>query len=380
MSGLPRILEVAHQKGAYPVVVQAGLLETIGGWLRPHLPRSKATIVSDENVWRAHGGRLSAALAASNIEMTPIILPAGEPSKSWATLASLIDKLTDLETERTDTLIGFGGGVVGDLSGFAAAILKRGCNHIQIPTSLLAQVDSSVGGKTGINTAQGKNLVGAFHQPSAVLIDPQVLSTLPERELRSGYAEIVKYGLIGDADFFSWCEGSGAALIAGDVECRAHAIAKSVEAKASIVREDEKEISGRRALLNFGHSFGHALEAETGFSNRLLHGEAVSIGMCLALRFSASRGFCTWTEVGRAGSHLHSLKLPTRISDIGLETSGALLAAHMRHDKKSAGGELRLILVRGIGCAFLEGGVPISGIEDFLTSELEREIEDAPLR
>jgi 3-dehydroquinate synthase len=250
---------------------------------------------------------------------------------------------------------------VGDLAGFAAALLKRGCRYVQIPTSLLAQVDSSVGGKTGINMTAGKNLVGAFHHPSLVLIDPDVLDTLAHRELRAGYAEVVKYGLIGDPDFFAWCEANGPALLAGAPGARHHAIARSVAAKAAIVAADERETNGRRALLNLGHTFGHALEAEAGFSDRLLHGEAVAIGMALAFRYSARRGLCSEREAARVVAHLDGVGLPTRF-----DADPAALVARMRHDKKSQGGRVPLILARGIGQAFLDAESDLAEVEAFL--------------
>jgi 3-dehydroquinate synthase len=252
--------------------------------------------------------------------------------------------------------------VVGDLAGFAASILKRGCGVVQVPTSLLAQVDSSVGGKTAINVAAGKNLVGTFHQPALVLIDPATLDTLPPRELRAGYAEIVKYGLIGDPDFFAWCEGHGAALIAGDGPARLHAIATSVAAKAAIVAQDERETGGRRGLLNLGHTFGHAIEAEAGYSGRLLHGEAVAIGLVLAFRFSAERGLCPPQDADRVAAHLEAVGLPIRC-DMNAEA----LIRRIRQDKKaSGGGALPFILVRGIGAAFLERSVDLADVRAFL--------------
>jgi 3-dehydroquinate synthase len=255
--------------------------------------------------------------------------------------------------------------MIGDLAGFAAAIFKRGCGYVQVPTSLLAQVDSSVGGKTAINAGAGKNMVGAFHQPSFVLIDPAALDTLPERQLRAGYAEAVKYGLIGDAGFFAWCEENGASLIAGDPEARLHAIEASVRAKAAIVAEDEHETRGRRALLNLGHTFAHALEAEAGFSDELLHGEAVAIGIALAFRFSAERGLCPAADADRVARHFESVGLPTCPSG-----SASALAAHMAHDKKASGGRLRLVLARGSGQAFVADDVEVADVESFLHRQI----------
>ena len=294
--------------------------------------------MTDENVWAALGSRLEAAF--DGIRLDAIVVPPGEGSKSWDGLEQVVERLISLGVERSDTILAFGGGMVGDLAGFAAAILKRGCAYVQVPTTLLAQVDSSVGGKTAINTEAGKNMVGAFHQPAAVIVDPLTLDTLPARELRAGYAEVVKYSLIGDPAFFAWCEANGAALLVGDPAARLHAIESSVRAKAAIVAEDERETSGRRALLNFGHTFGHAIEAETD----LLHGEAVSIGMAMAFRLSVEHGLCPPGDAERAIAHLDSVGLPT-----ATDVDPALLAARMAHDKKGGA----LVLVRGIGRAFL---------------------------
>ncbi len=271
----------------YEVHVRSGLLSDLVALCGDRLRKARVPIVTDSTVHAAWGAELEAALTAHG--HTPVwhILPPGEASKSWEQLAATTDWLLAEEVERGDHIIALGGGVIGDLTGFAAAILKRGCQFIQLPTTLLAQVDSSVGGKTAINTAAGKNLIGAFHQPALVLADLAVLDTLPRRQLLAGYAEVVKYGLLGDADFFAWCEANAAAMLAGDAEAREYAVAHSVAAKARIVAADERETLGLRALLNLGHTFGHALEAQTGFSDRLLHGEAVALGMVLAARYSA---------------------------------------------------------------------------------------------
>jgi 3-dehydroquinate synthase len=350
-------VEVALGARSYKVLIESGLLERAGEALAPFAGKGKLVVISDEIVWALQGGRLG-------LDAEPILLPPGEGSKSWAALEALLDRLLALGVERGDHLVAFGGGVVGDLVGFAAGILKRGCGLIQIPTTLLAQVDSSVGGKTGINTAAGKNLVGAFHQPAAVLIDPACLDTLPLRQLRAGYAEVVKYGLLGDADFFAWCEANGERLIAGQPDAREYAIRVSVAAKAAIVAEDEREISGRRALLNLGHTFAHALEAETGFSDALLHGEAVALGMALAFRFSAERGLCPAEDADRVAAHLDAAGLPTRLDAI--PASGETLVAHMRHDKKASGGRLPFILARGIGEAFVDKGIDLAEVAAFL--------------
>jgi len=354
-------VEVALGARSYDVTIEDGLLDRAGEALRPYARDGRLVVVSDDNVWAAQGGRL----AAAGLEIALVTVPAGEASKSWIRLAALVNRLLELGVERGDHVVAFGGGVVGDLAGFAASVLKRGCAWVQVPTSLLAQVDASVGGKTGINAAAGKNLVGAFHQPAAVLIDPSALDTLPERELRAGYAEVVKYGLIGDSGFFAWCEAHGAALLAGDSAARAHAIETCVRAKAAIVAADERETEGRRALLNFGHTFGHALEAEAGFSGRLLHGEAVALGMVLALRFSVRRGLCPAADAERAAAHLHAAGLPTKLD----QADAASLVAHIARDKKSKGGRVPFVLTRGIGAAFVDRSVELAEVEEFLRRE-----------
>jgi 3-dehydroquinate synthase len=300
------------------------------------LPATRLFLVTDENVARAGWpDRLLGAFIGR------FVLAPGEASKTLATVERLLDAMIEAGMGRADHVVAVGGGVVGDVAGFAASLLKRGCNWIAVPTSLLAQADSAVGGKTGVNAPQGKNLIGAFHSPSLVLIDPTALATLPGPELRAGYAEVVKYGLIADADFFSWCEANGAALIAGDSQARRFAVETCVRAKAALVAGDERDLKGRRALLNFGHSFGHAIEAETG----VRHGEAVAIGMAMALRLSVERGLCPSADAERAIAHLEAVGLPTE-TDADL----ARLAQRMAHDKKGAA----LVLSRGIGKAFLE--------------------------
>ncbi|MDQ8755573.1 3-dehydroquinate synthase [Sphingosinicella sp. LHD-64] len=356
-----RRIDVALGDRSYPILIESGLLGRADEVLGPFVRGDRIVVVTDENVWAARGAKLDAGA-----EIVPIVLPAGEATKSWGQLAALLDKLLELAVERSDHIVAFGGGVIGDLVGFAAAILKRGCGFVQIPTTLLAQVDSSVGGKTAINVPAGKNLVGAFHQPSLVLIDPDCLDTLPPREVRAGYAEVVKYGLIGDPGFFDWCEANGAALLAGDAAARTQAIAVSVAAKAAIVGEDERETSGRRALLNLGHTFGHALEAETGFSDRLLHGEGVAAGMALAFRFSAERGLCPPEDADRTANVLAEAGLPTTLAGAGVAADGARLTAHMLHDKKASGGTLPFILARGIGRAFVDKSVDLADVAAFL--------------
>ncbi len=354
-------IDVALGARSYAVLIDHGLIERAGELLAPYARNRRLAVVSDDNVWGRLGTRFASALAAANVEAVPLIVRSGESSKSWSAAAELTERLLELEVGRHDHLVAFGGGVVGDLAGFVAAILKRGCGYIQVPTTLLAQVDSSVGGKTAINTATGKNMVGAFHQPSLVLVDPSVLDTLPRRQLRAGYAEVVKYGLIGDPAFFAWCEEHGGALLAGDAEARLHAIGTSVAAKAAIVAEDERESSGRRALLNLGHTFGHALEAEAGFSDRLLHGEAVATGMVLAFAFSAERGLCPPADAQRVRAHVEGVGLPSTFDE-----EPAALIRHIRQDKKAGAGRVPFILARGVGEAFLSNEVELDEVEEFL--------------
>lgn len=360
---------VALGQRSYPVLVEGGLLDRASEHLASRARGNRIVVITDENVAAAQLERLRAGLLAAGIECIAVVLPAGEGTKSWQGLSSLVDRLLELGVERSDHIVALGGGVIGDLVGFAAAVLKRGCPFIQIPTTLLSQVDSSVGGKTAINTAAGKNLVGAFHQPSLVLIDPTSLDTLPAREVRAGYAEVVKYGLIADAAFFAWCEERGKALLDGDPAARARAIEVSVRAKAAIVAEDEFEKTGRRALLNLGHTFGHALEAETGYSDRLLHGEAVAAGMALAFRFSAAQGLCDHADAERVTSHLRASGLPATLREAGVDADGQTLVAHMLHDKKMSGGNLPFVLAHGIGAAYLDKQVDLAEVAAFLETE-----------
>ncbi len=350
---------------SYDVVIESGLLAQAGAHLKPHTKTGRVIIVTDANVALLHLAAVEASARAAGLTVESITVPPGEATKNWVQLESLCDQLLAFEIERSEAIVALGGGVIGDLTGFAASIVKRGCNVVQIPTTLLAQVDSSVGGKTAINTRAGKNLVGAFYQPVLVLIDPATLDTLPLRELRAGYAEVVKYGLIDDPDFFAWCEANGAALIAGDTEARRHAIAHSVAAKARIVGTDERETSGTRALLNLGHTFGHALEAETGFSDRLLHGEGVAAGMAIAFRYSVTRGLCPVEDSRRVDAHLAAVGLPTGARP-ATNADGATLAAHMAHDKKRDGGRVPFLLARGIGQAYLERDVALDDVAAFL--------------
>ncbi|VVT20036.1 3-dehydroquinate synthase [Sphingomonas aurantiaca] len=352
----------------YPIHIEAGLLGRAGEFVAPLAKGRRIAIVSDANL-TMHLATLQASLAAAGLESEAIMLAPGEGSKSWATLEMLCDRLLELGIERGDHVVALGGGVIGDLVGFACAILKRGCQFVQIPTSLLAQVDSSVGGKTAINTRAGKNLIGAFHQPAMVLIDPKVLDTLPIRELRAGYAEVVKYGLIDDLAFFEWCEANGAALLAGDLGLREYAIARSVSAKARIVAADEHETNGTRALLNLGHTFGHALEAETGFSQALIHGEGVAAGCSLAFGFSAAQGLCSDEDAQRVAAHWRDAGLPDGLAAAGVDASGARLVDHMRHDKKMAAGTLPFLLARGIGGTYLDKTVDLTDVAAFLDAQ-----------
>ena len=357
-------VDVSLGDRSYSVVIEPGLLARAVKELARYARRDRLAIVSDQNVWRALGPLLSGSLAESGIKACPIIVAPGEQAKSWRGVSELTDQLLSLELTRGDFVVAFGGGVIGDLAGFASSILKRGCGYVQIPTTLLAQVDSSVGGKTAINTDAGKNLVGTFHQPSLVLIDPDALNSLPAREVRAGYAEVVKYGLIGDAAFFDWLEIHGREVLDGDRSARVHAISTSVAAKAAIVAEDERETTGRRALLNLGHTFGHALEAEAGFSDKLLHGEAVAIGMVLAFAFSAEMGLCSAKDALRVRAHLASAGLP-----VTFHADPAVLVGHMLHDKKASAAGVPFILARGIGQALVSNDVSLRDIEAFLVRQ-----------
>jgi 3-dehydroquinate synthase len=354
---------------SYDILIEDGAIDRAGKLLSAY-PRDGRLIVVTEETVAAHVlPRLTAALAKGGVVVDPIILPAGEGTKNWAQLSALCDALLKRGVERSDHIVALGGGVIGDLVGFAASVIKRGCQFIQIPTSLLAQVDSSVGGKTAINASAGKNLIGAFHQPSLVLIDPSVLDSLPIRERRAGYAEVVKYGLIDDFAFFEWCEVHGADVISGDRAAQIYAIEASVRAKAAIVEADERETQDKRALLNLGHTFGHALEAETGFSDALLHGEGVAAGMALAFRFSARQGLCSGQEAERVAAHLRTVGLPDGLKAAGVTASGAALVAHMLHDKKMSGGTLPFLLAHAIGRVFVDKSVRLEDVTAFLDEE-----------
>lgn len=342
---------------AYDVLIGPGLLDRAGALIAPLLTRPRVAIVTDENVGALHLETLCNGLKSHGISSESLTLPAGEATKSWPHLERTVEWLLDQRIERNDVVIAFGGGVIGDLVGFAAAILRRGVRFVQVPTSLLAQVDSSVGGKTGINAPHGKNLIGAFHQPSLVLADIDVLGTLTERDYLAGYGEVVKYGLLGDHDFFQWLEGNASRAAQGDMQARIAAVKCSVQMKADIVQRDETE-QGERALLNLGHTFCHALEAATGYSDRLLHGEGVAIGCALAFELSARMGLCSQEDPSRVRAHLREMKMKVDLSDIDgeLPTSEKLVEL-MAQDKKVVNGRLNFILARGIGEAFVTADV-----------------------
>jgi 3-dehydroquinate synthase len=351
-------LRVDLAERGYDILVGNGLIDDAGRHIAPLLKDGRAVIVTDENVARLHFPALQAGLVRAGIRAPVIRMHAGEHTKSFAYLQELCEKILDQKIERSTTLIALGGGVIGDLTGFAASILLRGIPFIQVPTTLLSQVDSSVGGKTGIDTRQGKNLVGSFYQPRLVLADIGVLDTLPAREFRAGYAEVVKYGFIEDAGLFAWLEANGKAIAAGDHALRREAVMKCCAAKADVVIEDERE-AGRRALLNFGHTFGHALETETGFGDKLLHGEAVAIGMGLAFELSARLGLCPPAEAERARRHMAELGLPTGLKGLAEPSwTPNRLIKHMMQDKKVQDGTPTFILSRGIGKAFISRDVP----------------------
>jgi 3-dehydroquinate synthase len=366
----PDRLRVELGDRGYEILVGRNLIGTAADHFLPLLSGRRVIVVTDANVAKLHLEGLEHALRRGGLAVDSIIMPAGEATKSFQELERLCTLLLDMKVERGTTLVALGGGVIGDLTGFAAAITLRGIDFVQVPTTLLAQVDSSVGGKTGINTAQGKNLVGAFHQPRLVLADTGTLDTLARRELLAGYAEIVKYGLIDEPGFFSWLEANGMDVIEGDEVARRHAIGVSCRAKARIVAADERE-SGARALLNLGHTFGHALEAECGFSDELLHGEGIAIGMVMAFDLSATLGLCPTEDAAKVQRHLASVGLPTSpVSVTGRFWSAARLVEHMGRDKKVNDGRIGFVLARGIGKAFHPAHVDLERVAAVLEAAI----------
>ncbi|MGX1103325.1 MULTISPECIES: 3-dehydroquinate synthase [Bradyrhizobium] len=367
-------VDVALGDRAYDIVIGRDVLQSLGERVAALRPGVRTAIVTDRTVAKHWLEPTEASLAAAGVPTSRIVVEEGEGSKSYATLTEVSEALIAAKIERNDLVIALGGGVVGDLAGFAAAILRRGVDFVQVPTSLLAQVDSSVGGKTGINSPQGKNLIGAFHQPVLVIADTSVLDTLSPRQFRAGYAEVAKYGILGDEAFFAWLEKNHTDIFAGGAG-REHAIATSCRAKAGVVSRDERE-TGERALLNLGHTFGHALEAATGFSDRLFHGEGVAVGMVLAAEFSAQLGMISSDDAGRIAHHLSAVGLPTRLQDIagfaqeGLADADALLAL-MAQDKKVKRGKLTFILLEAVGRAVIANNVEPQPVRDFLQAKLK---------
>lgn len=361
-----RKVHVPLGERAYDILIGPGLIASAGGEIASRLKGRKAAIITDEHVAPLYLDALKASLDAAGIASAEVVLPAGEKTKSFEHLINVCDKVLEARVERNDYVIALGGGVIGDLSGFAAGIIRRGVRFVQVPTSLLAQVDSSVGGKTGINSRHGKNLIGVFHQPDLVLADTDVLNSLSKREFRAGYAEVAKYGLIDKPDFFAWLENNWQAVFAGG-SARIEAIAISCQAKADVVVADERE-NGQRALLNLGHTFGHALEAATAYdSSRLVHGEGVSIGMVLAHEFSARMNLASPDDARRVEAHLRAVGLPTRVSEIpGTLPPAEVLMDAIAQDKKVKGGKLTFILTRGIGQSFVADDVPASEVISFL--------------
>jgi len=369
LRGDPATVNVALGERSYDIVIGRGLLASLGARINAIRPGAKCAIVTDENVARLHLAAAESGLADSGAVTSRVIVPVGEGSKSFRVFEQVCEAIIAARIERGDLVVALGGGVIGDLAGFAASAVRRGLDYVQVPTTLLAQVDSSVGGKTAINSAHGKNLIGAFHQPILVLADTAVLDTLPARHFRAGYAEVAKYGLLGDAAFFSWLEANWRDVFAGG-PAREHAIALSCRGKAGIVARDEREM-GERALLNLGHTFGHALEAACGFSDRLLHGEAVAAGIALAFGFSARQGLLSEVEAERAIRHLAQVGLPTRPRDIAGELPSVdRLMDLIAQDKKVKRGMLTFILVRGVGAAFVEAGVEPRDVRAFLSEKL----------
>lgn len=351
---------------SYDILIGPGLVDDAGAQIASRITTPRAYIITDANVAPLLGDRLAASLGAAGIDHEVIVLPAGEATKSFGPFENLLDDLLQRGVERATTLVALGGGVIGDITGFAASALLRGINYVQVPTTLLAQVDSSVGGKTAINARYGKNLIGSFYQPRLVLADTKTLDTLPQRELLAGYAETVKYGLLGDAEFYAWLEANGAAVLSGDDQARIHAVARSCQMKAAIVAEDERE-QGGRALLNLGHTFAHALEAETGFGELLLHGEAVAIGMALAFDLSARLNLCSPDDAARVRRHLQALGLQTDPPDHPKgQWDVQRLISLIGVDKKVTQGRPVFVLARAIGDAFIARDVDLSDVEAVL--------------
>ena len=374
MPSNPDALLVDLGNRSYPIYIGSGLLENASAFLMPQIGNGRVAIITDETVASLHLQILLAGLECNHDKLLPpIILPPGENTKSFAALQDVLDTLLNANFSRDDTLIAFGGGVIGDLTGFVASVLKRGCRFIQIPTTLLAQVDSSVGGKTAINTQAGKNLVGSFYQPKCVLIDTDVLTTLDARQMRAGYGEVLKYALINDPEFFNWLEENASALLSHDKKALTHAIQTSCSAKAGIVKRDERE-RGERALLNLGHTFAHALEAKAGYNGTLLHGEAVSAGMLMAFEYAQNLGICPRQDVERLRQHLRQNNMPifSDLPDRITHDPDALLA-FMGRDKKNSGNNMTLILAHGIGEAFIEPAANQNSVLKFLKQACTRQ-------
>ena len=361
-----KTLKVDLGERSYPIHIGRGLLERVGQLIADYSKSKRVAVVTDETVFDLHGHTLTSAL--SDYAVTWIIRPAGEAQKQLSVIEDVLDALFQAKFDRSDLLLAFGGGVIGDLAGFSASLYKRGMPFVQIPTTLLAQVDSSVGGKTGINNKYGKNLVGAFYQPQAVIADTDVLSTLPLREVKAGYAEVLKYGLLGDQGFFEWLDAEGGANILNlEPDALTHAIAISCDTKARIVAQDERE-GGIRALLNLGHSFAHALELDAGYDGNLLHGEAVSVGMDMAFAYSAAHGFCDNTQALKVSTHLKRLEMPCIETQTARFSKAAKLTDLMGQDKKNEDGKITLILTRAIGDAFVQKSVKDTDVEAFLST------------
>jgi len=355
---------------SYEIMVGGGLIADAGAHMRNLLAQPRVIIVSDENVAATWLTPLQASLDAHGIAHQAVVLPPGEQTKTFGRFSDLLEQLLEFKVDRRTTLVALGGGVIGDITGFAAAVTLRGIDFVQIPTTLLAQVDSSVGGKTGINAPQGKNLIGAFHQPRLVLADIAALATLPARELRAGYAEVVKYGVINDVPFFDWLEQSGRDLLDGDAAAQRRAVLESCRNKARVVADDERETGGR-ALLNLGHTFGHALERETGFGERLLHGEGVALGMVMALDLSVALGLAPAADADRVRNHFATVGLPTSLAGLADGTwSADRLLDHMTLDKKVVGGRITFILARGIGQSFIADDVELDQVRAVLERHL----------